>query len=414
MTLEQISTMMNERVVPAIMGGEFTLNPDLSNIIDFGTAIASLSASQLKDYMNAFVAGVYKTVTDDREYSPERLPFYVDEQEYGGVVQSIKADMFTVQDSKLYSLTDGTKYDDVNKYFGTSFSNKVYEKDDTYQLVRSIPQTMYKKAFTSPEGVAQIVAYIERLIRNTLNRADSALEHNLLAGLALVGKRIKLVKLYNDMVTGVSPADPIFAAISTDVTVTDESTPVTYTSAVGKPAVVTSKNAIYNPHFMKWAIMTIKNVSDALPFVNKKYNDGTVSTWLPREDRIRVFNSAFINAYETYTKADVYNKDEVDIDGSYYKTPFWNVQPEGLVPTIENSTTVGYTTVVETVETNASINYVIGIVFDRYAAGYTRTPIPVEMSYNESGRFYNMFHDVNNRYFIDTRNTAVVFTLESE
>ena len=405
--------MMNERVVPAVMGDEFTLNPDLSNIIDFGTAIADMTASQFKDYMNVFVAGVYKTVTDDRDYSPERLPFYVDEQEYGGLVQSIKADMYTVQDSKLYSLTDGSTYDDVNKYFGTSFDNKVYEKDDTYQLVRSIPQYMYKKAFTTAEGVAQIVAYIERLIRNTLNRAESALEHNLLAGLALVGKRIKLVKMYNDMVNGVAPADPIFAAISTDVTVSDESTPITYTSAVNKPAAVTSSNAIYNPHFMRWAIMTIKNVSDAMPFANKKYNDGTVSTWLSVEDRVRVFNSAFINAYEAYTKADVYNRDEVDIDGSYYKTPFWNIQPADLVPTIDNSTTVGYTTVVETVETNVSIPYVIGIVYDRCAAGYTRTPIPVEMSYNESGRFYNMFHDVNNRYFIDTRNTAVVFTLEA-
>lgn len=413
MTLNQIATMMNQRIVPAIMGAEFTLNPDLSNIIDFGTKVADLTASQLKDYMNTFVAGVAKTVTDTREYSPEKLPFYIDSQEYGGVVQSVKADMYTVQDSKLYSLSDGTTYDDVNKYFGTSFDNRIYEKDDTYQLVRSIPQQMYKKAFTSAEGVAEIVNYIERLIRNTLNRADSTLEHNLLAGLALVGKRIKLVKMYNDMVTGVSPADPIFAAISTDVTVSDETTPVTYTSSVGMPATVTSANAIYNPHFMRWAIMTIKNVSDALPFANKKYNDGTVSTWLPKEDRVRVFNSAFINAYEAYLKADIYNKEEVDIDGSYYKTPFWNVQPSSLVPDITNSTKVAYTTVVETVETNAEIDYVIGIVFDRYAAGYTRTPIPVEMSYNASGKFYNMFHDVCNRYYIDTRDTAVVFTLEA-
>ena len=413
MTLKQISTMMNQRVVKAIMGEEFTLNPDLSNIIDFGTKIADMTASQFKDYMNTFVAGVYKTVTDDREYSPERLPLRVDEQEYGGLVQSIKADMYTVQDSKLYSLSDSTTYDDVNKYFGTSFDNKVYEKDDTYQLVKSIPQYMYKKAFTSAEGVAQLVAYIERLIRNTLNRAESALEHNLLAGLALVGKRIKLVKMYNEMVTGVSPADPIFAAITKDVTVTDESTPVTYTTAAGMPAVVTSSNAIYNPHFMKWAIMTIKNVSDALPFANKRYNDGTVSTWLPLSDRVRVFNSAFINAYEVFSKADTFNKEEIDLDGGYYKTPFWNVQPSDLVPTIDNSTKVGYTSVVEEVETNANINYVVGLVFDRYAVGYTQTPIPVEMSYNESGRFYNMFHDVCNRYYIDTRNTAVVFTLES-
>ena len=417
MTLNQIATMMNERIVPAIMGDEFTLSPDLANIVDFGTKIADMTASQFKDYMNAFVAGIAKTVTDTREYSPEKLPFYIDEQEYGGAVQSIKADMFTVQGSKLYSLVNGDTYNDVNKFFGTSFDNRVYEKDDTYQLVKSIPQYMYKKAFTSAAGVSEIVAYIERLIRNTLNRADSAMEHNLLAALASEGKKINLVTMFNNMVNGVvSPAtDPIFAAIYTDVTTTGAvGSETTYTTAAGKPAPVTAANCIYNPMFMKWAINVIKNVSDALPFANKKYNDGTVSTWCPREDLVRVFNSAFINAYEVFLKADTKNRDEIDIDGGYYKTPFWNIQPDALVPDIVNSTTVGKTQWSDDstpVESNNNLNYVVGIVFDRQAAGYTRTPIPTEMSYNESGRFYNMFVDINNRYYVDTRNTAVVFTL---
>lgn len=417
MTLNQIATMMNQRIVPAIMGEEFTLSPDLSNIIDFGTKIADMTASQFKDYMNTFVAGVAKTVTDTREYSPERLPLYIDSQEYGGAVQSIKADMFTVQGSHLYSLENGETYNDVNKFFGTSFDNRVYEKDDTYQLVKSIPQYMYKKAFTSAEGVSEIVSYIERLIRNTLNRADSAMEHNLLAAVASAGNKINLVTMFNNMVNGiVSPAtDPIFAAVYTDVTTTGEGqSAITYTTNGGKPAPVTAANCIYNPIFMKWAINVIKNVSDALPFANKRYNDGTVSTWCPREDMIRVFNSAFINAYEVFLKADTKNRDEIDIDGGYYKTPFWNIQPDALVPDIVNSTTVGKTkfdTSTPPVESNDNLTYVVGIVFDRSAAGYTRTPIPTEMSYNESGRFFNMFVDINNRYYVDTRNTAVVFTL---
>ena len=417
MTLNQIATMMNQRIVPAIMGEEFTLSPDLANIVDLGTKIADMTASQFKDYLNTFVAGVAKTITDTREYSPEKLPFYIDEQEYGGAVQSIKADMFTVQGSNLYSLENGETYGDVNKYFGTSFDNKVFEKDDTYQLVKSIPQYMYKKAFTSAEGVSEITAYIERLIRNTLNRAESAMEHNLLAALAWKGQKINLVTTFNNMVTGVvSPAtDPIFAAIYTDVTTTGTDPNVTtYTTEGGKPATVTAANCIYNPIFMKWAINVIKNVSDALPFANKKYNDGTVSTWCDRSDLTRVFNSAFINAYEVFLKADTRNRDEVDIDGGYYKTPFWNIQPDDLIPTITNSTTVGKTKWSDDatpVESNDNLSNVIGIVFDRNAAGYTRTPIPTEMSYNESGRFYNMFIDINNRYFIDTRNTAVVFTL---
>ena len=219
------------------------------------------------------------------------------------------------------------------------------------------------------------------------------------------------------MVTGSADpsVDPVFAAVYTDVTTEAGEGGSVYTTDAKKPATVTAANCIYNPTFMKWAVNVIKNVSDALPFANKKYNDGTVSTWLPNEDRVRVFNSAFINAYEVFLKADTRNRDEVDIDGGYYKTPFWNIQPTDMVPTVVNSSIVGDTKWTEVegeqVESNDNLPNVIGLVFDRYAAGYTRTPIPTAMSYNESGRFFNMFIDINNRYFVDTRNTAVVFTL---
>ena len=39
MTLKQISEALNASIVPAIMGDDYTVNPDLSNIVDLGTKI---------------------------------------------------------------------------------------------------------------------------------------------------------------------------------------------------------------------------------------------------------------------------------------------------------------------------------------------------------------------------------------
>ena len=396
---EKISNLLNTTIVPAIMGGEFTVNPTLSNIVDFGTAVANLRPEQFKSYLGDLITGVYKTVVDNRVYSPEKLPLYVDSKEYGGIVQSVKMELFDTYDSEIYTLENGKVYD-VNKYYGDTLYNKVFTKASGYSIRKSIPKEMYKKAFTTAADTAALIGYIERTITSTINRVNSALEHNLLAAVGIYGKEIALVTKYNAMVNGATPVDPIFSAITTaTITGTDTSGAVSLVKADGKPAAVTSENCIYNPHFMKWANMTIKNVIDNMPFLNKKYNDGTVSTWLTPEDRVSVFNSSWLNA------ADTYGAPTLPIPA--LSTPFWNSQPDSPIPDISNSTVC----IDRVEESNTEKKFVIGVVFDRSTCGYTDTPIPTDVAYNEMGKFYTYFIDSNRSYWFDTRNTAVAFTL---
>lgn len=403
MTLVQISDILNDTIVPAIMGEDYTVNPNLDNIVDLGTAISSMTADQFKDYLGQFAAGVAKTVVDTRAYTPERLPLRVDSQEYGGLVQSIKTDFTEVRDSVIYSLIDDTTYSDVNKYFGNSFDNKIFEKDTTWEIVKSIPKTMYKKAFTSAEGVAQITALIETGITRSLNRAESALEHTLISDLAKNAVQIDLVTTYNAMIESES------ASVITGEGVTGTAGESDVELLAGHQVAVTSENCVFNESFMKWAIMTIKNVIKASRFANVKYNDGTLSTWLDTNDTVMIFNSAFLEALNVIIKSDVIHKDELSL-GTVYDTPFWNAQPDDLIPTVANSTTIIDNTG-DKAATNTQIDNVIGVVYDRYACGYTETPIPARTSYNAHGDFFNIFNDVNVRYYVDTRNTAITFTL---
>ena len=393
MTLEQISEALNNSIVPAIMGDDYTVNPDLSNIVDFGTAISAMTADQFKDYFNTFAAAV-RTYVDARGYSPENLPLYVDSQEYGGILQSIKSDFVETRGSNLYSLVDGKYYNDVNKYFGTRFDTKIYEKDVTYRYAKSIPNTMYKKAFMSAAGVSELVALIETMLENSIRRDTSALEHNLLAALALNGKKLDLVTAYNALVeAGNVPQSAISGTDGANAVALD----------VGKRVAVTSENCVYNKYFMEWAFETISNVVNAAKFVNKKYNDGTISTWITADDSIMIFNSVFRN------RAAMLGL--IPPNGvSVYDTPFWNAQTDNVIPSIANSTQVLNTTD-GLASGNTSLDNVIGIYYDRRAVGYTTTPVAPRTSYNADGDFYNHFRDFNARYWIDTRNTAIVFTL---
>lgn len=397
MTLVEISEVLNNSIVPAIMGGDYTVNPNLDNICDLGTAIADMSADQFKSYLNEFAAAV-RTYTDKRGYSPESLPLYVDSQEFGGLLQSIKGDTTETRNSHIYNLVDGTTYDDVNKYFGSSFNTKIYEKDTNWAYAKSIPNTMYKKAFATAQGVSELTALIEVWLDNSLKRDSSALEHNLISALAIKGKQINLVTMYNNML-----ADGTVAQSKSTGTIGESAS--TWTD--GEQVAVTSDNCIYNKYFMQWAAETMANIISAAKFINKKYNDGTVSTWLSNDDSVMILNSMFANRLAALDLERVNSKN--------YDTPFWNAQTDSLIPTIKNSGHVIYNdgdpSETATTDNNKSLDYVVGIYYDRWAVGYTTTPISPRTSYNADGDFYTIFRDFNVRYWIDTRNTAITFTL---
>lgn len=398
MTLIDISKVLNTSIVPAIMGADYTVNPNLDNICDLGTAIEAMTADQFKTYLNQFAAAV-RTYVDSRGYSPEELPLFVDSQEYGGILQSIKGDTAEVRESHIYNLTDGTVYSDVNKYFGSQFNTKIYEKDANWSMAKSIPNSMYKKCFSSAEQVTQLTALIETWLDNTLRRNASALEHNLISELALKGKQVNLVTMYNNML-----ADGAVAQSKSTGTIGENA--ATWTD--GEQVTVTSDNCIFNRYFMEWARETIANIVSAAKFMNKKYNDGTVSTWQTKETSVSILNSIFKNRMDSLRL-------DTDFGGVNVDTPFWNAQTDSLVPTIKNSCHIIYndgdTTAEPSADNNKSLDYVVGVYYDRYAVGYTLTPISPRTAYNADADFYTIFRDFNVRYWIDTRNTAVIFTL---
>lgn len=401
MKLTQIADHLNATIVPAIMGETFTIDPNLKNIIDLGTKIESMTADQFKDYLNKFVSGVARTLIDTRTYNPDNIPIRRDSQEYGGLIQSIKADTPDVSTSSLYTLSESVTYDKGLKYFGTEFDNKVYEKDVTWEIVRSIPRTMYKKSFTSAEGVSQLVALIENSVDRKLKILENALLHNLISYACINGVQVNLVTAYNSLIATIGTGEG--AEWSTGETTTN--------GLFDKPVAVTASNALYNKHFVRWAKKTIANVLSNARYMNRKYNDGTVDTFLTDGELLPIFNEVAVNMIK-YTLDDSF--DDVFTD-KIYTIPFWNSMSDDVIPSASDSFKILYNegndiTSLAT-STNRTLNNVIGLAVSKNAIGYTTSPIPVRTAYNEQGDFYNPFIDANCKYYIDTRDTMITFTL---
>lgn len=383
MKYEQIAAILNDVLVPNMLGEEYTITDEQTTFIDLGTKIENITADQLKDYTGDFVGAVVKSWLDERVFSKQINRLYRDYYEFGGIIQRVKSGLMEVTDDVSTNLEHGTVYQQ-DKFIGFDMDNKVYTQQAGFELDWSIPNNMWKVAFSSPAELMKLVGYIG-------NRAEQTVRANIFAiQLAVVRKmvlthaanRIKLVTLYNATFNAGEGATPITAAeAETDAT------------------------------FLRWASEQIVLIKKALTDISAKGNDGTVTTYSPIEDIDVIMLSKFATDIKFNMTSDVFNKELVDI-GDYEELNFLQNSGTSIIPDIAINGDV-----IETVGEGASavtthVEKVVAIVYDKYAAGITSHGERVTSHYNAKGDFTNYFRRIPATYYCDTRENTIVFTLE--
>lgn len=380
MKLTQIANLLNDTLVPNYLGQETTIAPDLSNIVELGTAMASLTGDEVKNFAGDFIVGVARNVFDTRKFNSETYGLMNDSRDYGGVIQRVKARLLEASDSPIWTLENGQDYFD-GKYYGIDTEVKIYSKDTAFQVKNSIPTEMYKQYFTSADGVREFVAMIESTVDNTLTVELNALAKTTLQQLivsASTTRKINLRTIYN-----------------------------TNAGLTGDDA-LTLNDALHNAPFLRWAAEQTVRLRDMTQDFNEKYNDGTVPTFTPADDLRVTLLSEFARAIEFNMEADTFHNDLVSV-GEYNTINFWQNQGTELLPTLgvtaEVKTKVGDDPV-------TTVSNVVGVIYDRYTAGLTARLDKITAQYIANGDYTTYFHHIANSRFIDTRNTGIILTLD--
>lgn len=376
MELTQIAPLLNETIVPNLLGQETTIAEDLSNIVDLGTAIADIDADAVKDYAKTFVAGVARNWFDTRRYKKSDLGLYTDAREFGGVVQRVKGGLLTAVDSPIWTLESGVDYNDGH-YYGIDTDNKIYMKDTIFQVKNSIPSQMFKQSFTSADGVRELIALIESRVDNTISLEIDGLARTVYAQMIANGNKVNLVSLYNSY-AGLSGANAL-----------------------------TAETAINNHGFLRWSAQQIVRLRNLVTNFNKKYNDGTIETFTPREDLRVTLLDEFATSLMFNMESDTFHNDLVSV-GEYNTITYWQNSSEDLLPSL--GTTAEVKTVVGE-ESPVTVSNCVGCLFDKYGAGITSRLEKVSAGYVPQGDFTNYFHHIAKCQFVDLRNTAVILTL---
>ena len=199
MELIQISSLLNDSIVPNMLGEETTIAEDLSNVVELGTSIDNLTGEEVQNFAKNLLVGVARNVFDTRKYRSETYGLMNDAREYGGVIQRVKAKLLDTVDSHIWTLENGVDYWD-GKYYGIETDVKVYSKDSAFKIPNSIPVEMFKQYFTSADGVRSFISMIENTVDNTITLNLNGLARTTLQQLATTiadTRSIKLLTIWN-------------------------------------------------------------------------------------------------------------------------------------------------------------------------------------------------------------------------
>lgn len=375
MELIQISTLLNEAIVPNMLGEDTTIAEDLSNVVELGTAIDDLTGDEVENFAKNLLVGVARNVFDTRKYRSETYGLMNDSREYGGVIQRVKAKLLDTVDSHIWTLENGVDYFD-GKYHGIDTDVKVYSKDSAFKIPNSIPSEMFKQYFTSADGVRSFISLIENTVDNTLTLNLNGLARTTLQQLATTiadTRSINLLAIYNH----------------------------------NAGTTLTADEALHNASFLRWSAQQIVRLRNLTRDYNEKYNDGTIPTFTPSEDLRVTLLDEFASALMFNMESDTFHNDLVSV-GEYNTINFWQNSSSDLLPSL--SETAEIKTVVGEGEPTTITN-VVGMIYDRYTAGLTARLSKVTATYIGSEDFTNYYHHIANSRFIDTRNTAILLRL---
>lgn len=388
MTLTQIATLLNNTIVPNALGAEATIAEDLSNVSTLGTALASLTINDLKDYLGQLATGVYYDFIRTKNFKEETYGQYITSQEFGGVMGRIRAKLLPAMDTPIanpasyYDSSSNPDYNDGH-FYGAQWDAEHWFKDVAFMIANSISVERFRKAFMNARDTEEMISELQKnaedSLRFKLNELARTNIRNLVKSAYDDSREIKLMTTYNTL-HGFQQGDAGYVDLT---------------------------NWNLDPDFKLFCQETIIQLKEYMRDFNDKYNDGTIPNYCPSEDVRSLILTAFSTALD-FNQSAVYHKELTDI-GEHYRINWWQNQTEDLLPVIKSGSLFDQISV--DASTDYTIDHVVGCIYSRYSAFIANKLDKITSDYIAKGDFVTTFHHMIKKYGIDSREGAIILTL---
>ena len=378
MEIKQIATMINS-ITNELIGESAIVNEDLGNIVDVGTAVANANAYDT--FTQKLVNRIGKTIFSARKYVG-RVPSLVrDNWEFGSMLQKITgAGLIEAQQNDTWNLTDGTSYD-PNKFTKPSLNAKFYNKKVTFELPQSIAIKQVKQSMSSAAELNGLLDMLYNEIEKSLTvKVDSLCMrciNNLIANTLKSGSTnaIKLLTMYN-------------ARFGTTLT---------------------ADKAITDPDFIRYAAYIMRLYATRMRVINTHFNTEGLPRFTPGDSLNVLLLEDFASAADIYLYSNTFHDDFVKLPTAE-TVPYW--QGTGTDYSFNNISSIDVKVSGQTVpEEMATFTGIIGVMYDKDAAGVCLEDSYVTSQVNNKAEFVNNWHKYEAEYINDYSEQNCVFYL---
>lgn len=384
LNIVQISTLLNTIL------GQARLNS--AAVVDTSSFI-SVAQTALKCAPDVLLESISQMFTNRdiisiRPYNRKFRTLERTNAEWGNAMRKLNYVDSPMEENPAWELTDGTSVD-MYKVIKTKILQSNFYGQATWLQEWSVFDYQLNIAFSNPYNFQ---SFMSGTYQNKADQREQAHESlaratilNLIGGVLAgnpEGGVIKVLTLYN-------------AQNGTSLTATD---------------VMKSENF---GDFLRFFVATIKIylklMSERSQLFQINVTGKPITRHTPRQDVMMYLYTPFFEKAKVMVYGDIFHDSYMDI-GNYEEVNYW----QSIANTQNIDVKAAYTDSAGAVQTQeVTNNNVLGIIFDREAAGYTTiinrgwtTP------YNGKGAYTNNGVSFSDRYYNDFTEKAIVFTLE--
>ena len=357
-------------------------------LADVGNAVFD-AAGGVDVVVKSLVDALGEFECEVRPYEGDLSSLMVKPMEWGGFVERAYIGLAEIIDDPRLNLVNGTSYDD-HVYYAPNVQAKIYQEAKGILTPYSLTEDLLKTAFTGWPQMDKFLGGIRANANRTVEAGINSMKHMLVqTGIATsVAATSTAVHLLTDAI-----ADGIVASGTT------------------------AEEALLDPGFLAYALMTIATVRDNMKVLSTAYNNGAVPTnAYSDEDTKLVLLNRFEKACKFMLKSKVFNKDELSI-GDYDMTAAWQGHDSGSgkfdLQTVSSVKIAADANNKLGIGTSAfSQDYVIAFAFDRLALGLCPFNRKVTSSYTAITDHWNTYHHLFCNALLDANYNMVAFIVD--
>lgn len=375
-TVNQIFNIVNDTAKQTF--GETAITVvDTSTLVALGNEVLK-SDENTENFTNTLVDRIGKTIFSIRAYTTDNTEGMVREPfEYGCILQKIYVDLPDAKENNSWEIGKDSYTPTFAPVIKPKLEQKLFNKQSTWEIDVTIPDFMFRTAFTDPTEMAVLIDAIFTAMENMM---EIALENNK----NLTRANFIASKLHSNKPCGAINLLHVYN------TLTNQS--------------LTVDACLRDLGFLKWSTQQINLWAKRLSKMSTLFNDEGYKRFTPQSDLIVNVLQDYDSAINSYLQSDTYHNEMTKIASNYSTVPYW--QGSGLNYTFEDTSKI---TVKIDSETTITETGILAVVYDRDAMGVTITERRGATQRNNKDEYTDYFNKATYGYFNDLSENGIVF-----